>query len=73
MYPAPGHWSALPERCANPWLVEKFDLVFFDGLALDRPPLPSLPPLVLEEIAELQGKDEEQAGVEPEVNTGHAG
>jgi len=36
-----------------------------DGLVLDRPPLPSLPPLVLEEIAELQGQEEEQVGVEP--------
>ena len=34
-----------------------------ETLALDRPPLPSLPPLVLEEIAELQAWGDGQDGV----------
>jgi hypothetical protein len=38
-----------------------------ETLALDRPPLPSLPPLALEELAKLGGQDDEQTGVGEEA------
>jgi len=66
-------WGIVEARRLEACRRTRVEIRSSDGLALDRPPLPSLPPLVLEEIAELQGENEEQEGVEPEVPAGHTG
>ncbi len=59
------NWGIVETRRLEACRRTRVEMRSSDGLALDRPLLPSLPPLVLEEIAELQGQKEESEDVEP--------
>jgi len=61
------NWGIVEARRLEACRRTRVEIRSSDGLVLDRPPLPSLPPLVLEEIAELQGQSEEREDVEPDA------
>ncbi len=54
-------WGIVETRRLEACQKTRIELRSSDGLVLDRPPLPSLPPIVLEEIAELEAQVDVQA------------
>jgi hypothetical protein len=55
-------WGIVETRRLEACRRTRVELRSTDGLVLDRPPLPSLPPIVLEEIAEFEAQVDVQDG-----------
>lgn len=60
-------WGVVEARRLEACQQTRSEIRSSETLALDRPPLPSLPPLAMEEISKLGGRDEAQGGVGEEV------
>jgi hypothetical protein len=56
-------WGVVEARLLEACEQTRNEIRSSESLALDRPPLPSLPPLALEELAKLGEQVEEQGGV----------
>ena len=65
-------WGIIEARRLAACEQTRIELRSSESLALDRPPLPSLPPLAMEEIAKLGEKVDGQDGVEEESSAGPA-
>jgi len=65
-------WGIIEARRLEACEQTRIELRTSETLVLDRPPLPSLPPLALEEIAKLGERVDGQGGVEEESSAGPA-
>ncbi len=69
---AASDWGVVQARRLEACEQTRNEIRSSETLALDRPPLPSLPPLALEEIARLGGEDDGQAGEGEEASAARA-
>ena len=66
-------WGIVEARRLEACEQTRIEIRSSESLALDQPPLPSLPPLALEELAKLGEQGDGQDDVEEDEPAGHAG